>query len=214
MKKQGKTAGALLLALVAWLATPFVVAAGQITSDVPEKLNPQARYLIFIQGPAPGELVSGAFANRGFEVVTERRPPNPDPGDLGRRASNQVRRLLAGGASAQRIAVMGFDVGGTAALVASALLREPELSYVVLAGCGLDDRYNRFAASIAEQMAGRVLHLWEKTDTLAESCQLAFSKAKNLDSDEKLLSNGGGHEMFGEVDAFWIDLVMAFLDRK
>jgi hypothetical protein len=214
MWKRRSPGVALLLALVAWLATASVVAAGQVTAEVPEKINPQARYLIFIQGPAPGELVAGAFANRGFEVVTERRLPNPDPFDLGRKASNQVRRLLAGGVGAPRIAIMGFDVGGTAALVASALLREAELSYVVLAGCGLDDRYNRFAASIAEQMTGRVLHLWEKTDTQAESCQLAFSKAKGLDSDEKLLSNGGGHEMFGEVDAFWIDLVMAFLDRK
>jgi len=214
MRKRGKTGRALLLALVAWLAVPAIGAAGQVTAEVPEKIDPKARYLIFIQGPAPGELVAGAFANRGFEVVTERRLPNPDPFDLARKASNQVRRLIAGGVAAPRIAVMGFDVGGTAALVASALLGEPELSYVVLAGCGIDDRYNRFAASIAEQMAGRVLHLWEKTDTQAESCQLAFSKAKALASDEKLLSNGGGHEMFGEVDAFWIDLVMAFLDRK
>ena len=64
----------------------------------------------------------------------------------------------------------------------------------------LDDRYNRFAVQFADQMTGRALHLWEKSDLQAESCQLAFSKAKALDSDEKLLSNGGGHEMFGEAE--------------
>ncbi len=208
---RGGRAVALLLAL---LALAGVAEAGQVRSDVPERIDPGARYLIFIQGPAPGEPVANSFANRGFEVLTERRPANPDPFELARRAAEQVRKLAAGGVAAPRIAVMGFDVGGTATLITSARLKDPDLSYVVLAGCGLDDRYERFATQLADQMAGRMLHLWEKTDPQAESCQLALSKAKSLDSDEKLLSNGGGHEMFGEADPFWIDLVMAFLDRR
>ena len=209
--RRGGRAAALLLAL---LALTGMAEAGQVRSDVPDRIDPSARYLIFIQGPAPGEPVANAFAHRGFEVLTERRNPNPDPFDLARRAGEQIRKLMAGGVTAPRIAVMGYDVGGTAALVAAARIRDPDLSYVVLAGCGLDERYERFATQAADQMTGRVLHLWEKTDPQAESCQLAFSKAKALESDEKLLSNGGGHEMFGEPDPFWIDLVMAFLDRR
>ena len=210
MRRGGGTLAALLLAFIALGGAE----AGQVRSDVPDRIDPQARYLIFIQGPAPGEAVANAFANRGFEVLTERRNPDPDPFDLARRAGEQVRKLMVGGVSTPRIAVMGFDVGGTAALVTAARLKDPDLSYVVLAGCGLDERYDRFAAQLADQMVGRVLHLWEKTDPAAESCQLAFSKAKALDSDEKMLSNGGGHEMFGEPDPFWIDLVVAFLDRR
>jgi hypothetical protein len=214
MRRRGSRGGLVLLALLASLTLVDPARAGQVRSEVPDPIDPRARYLIFIQGPAPGEAVANAFAGRGFEVVTERRLPNPDPFDLARKASTQVRRLLAGGVASPRIAVMGYDVGGTAALVAAALLRDADLSYVVLAGCGLDERYTRFATQLADQMAGRALHLWEKTDPQAESCQLAFSKAKALESDEKLLSNGGGHEMFAEADPFWIDLVIAFLDRK
>ena len=146
--------------------------------------------------------------------MTERRKPNPDPFDLARKASGQVRKLLEAGVLSPRIGIMGFDQGGAAALAASALLRDPDLSYVVLAGCGLDDRFQRFATQLADRMTGRILHLWEKTDQQAESCQFAFAKAKTLESDEKLLSNVGGHEMFGEADPFWMDLVMAFLDRR
>ncbi|MSP48404.1 MAG: hypothetical protein EXQ95_03645 [Alphaproteobacteria bacterium] len=214
MRPRGGRGGVLVLALVAFLVATGFSEAGQVRADVPETVDPHARYLIFIQGPAPGEAVANAFAGRGFEVVTERRNPNPDPFDLARKATGQVRRLLLGGISASRIGIMGFDVGGTAALVAAALLRDAELSYVVLAGCGIDDRYYRFATQLADQMAGRALHLWEKTDQQAESCQLAFSKSKTLESDEKLLSNGGGHEMFGEADPFWMDLVLAFLERR
>ena len=210
---EGRVA-ALLLALATILAVTGGARAGQVQAEVPDQINPGARYLIFIQGPAPGELVATAFANRGFEVVTERRKPNPDPFDLARKASGQIRKLREAGVTSPRIALMGYDQGGAAALIASALLGDPGMSYVVLAGCGLDDRYRRFASQLADKMAGRLLHLWEKTDTQAESCQFALSKAAELDSDEKLLSNGGGHEMFGEVDAFWIDLVMAFLDRR
>lgn len=205
---------ALLLGFATILAIATGTHAGQVRDEIPSQIDPKARYLIFIQGPAPGELVATAFANRGFEVVTERRKPNPDPFDLARKASGQIRKLRDAGVASPRIALMGYDQGGAAALIASALLGDPELSYVVLAGCGLDERYRRFASQFADQMAGRLLHLWEKTDTQAESCQFALSKATGLDSDEKLLSNGGGHEMFGEVDAFWIDLVMAFLDRR
>ena len=214
MPARGGRSGVLLLALATLLATTDPAACGQISSDVPDKIDPHARYLIFIQGPAPGEPIANAFANRGFEVVTERRNPNPDPFDLARKATAQVRRLVAGGITPPRIAIMGFDQGGAAALVAAALLRDADLSYVVLAGCGLDDRYYRFATQFADQMMGRVLHLWEKSDLQAESCQLALSKAKALDSDEKLLSNGGGHEMFGEPDPFCMDLVLAFLERR
>ena len=210
---QGRVA-TLLLALATILCLSPGAEAGQVRDEVPDQIDPKARYLIFIQGPAPGELVATAFANRGFEVVTERRKPNPDPFDLARKAIGQIRKLREAGVAPPRIALMGFDQGGAAVLIASALMRDPELSYVVLAGCGLDDRYRRFATQLADQMTGRLLHLWEKTDTQAESCQFALSKARELDSDEKLLSNGGGHEMFGEVDAFWIDLVMAFLDRR
>jgi hypothetical protein len=213
MRREGR-GGALLSALLALFVAIGAAEAGQVQSDVPDRIDPRARYLIFIQGPAPGEPVANAFAGLGFEVVTERRPASPDPYDLARKASAQVRKLALAGVPPPRIAIMGYDVGGAAALAVSALLRDADLSYVVLAGCGLDERYNRFATQLADQMAGRALHLWEKTDTQAESCQLAFSKAKALDSDEKLLSNGGGHEMFGEADRFWIDLVMAFLDRK
>ncbi len=211
MRRSGSRAGTLLLALLALIGA---AEAGGVRSDVSDRIDPKARYLIFIQGPAPGEPVANAFANRGFEVVTERRNPGPDPFDLARKTAEQVRKLLVGGVPSPRIAIMGYDVGGMAALVASARIRDPDLSFVVLAGCGLDDRFERFATQLADQMVGRVLHLWEKTDPHAESCQLAFSKAKALESDEKLLSNGGGHEMFGEADPFWIDLVMAFLDRR
>lgn len=204
----------LLLALATILCLATGARAGQVLAEIPDQINPGSRYLIFIQGPAPGELVAQAFANRGFEVVTERRKPNPDPFDLARKATGQIRKLRDAGVTSPRIALMGYDQGGAAALIASALLGESDLSYVVLAGCGLDDRYRRFASQLADKMTGRLLHLWEKTDTQAESCQFALSKARELDSDEKLLSNGGGHEMFGEVDAFWIDLVMAFLERR
>lgn len=214
MRARGSRAAVLLLVVATIFAGTAGARAGQVQAEVPDRIDPRARYLIFIQGPAPGELVAQAFANRGFEVVTERRRPNPDPFDLARKASGQIRKLREAGVPSPRIALMGFDQGGAAALIASALMRDSELSYVVLAGCGLDDRYRRFAAQLGDQMTGRLLHLWEKTDTQAESCQFALSKARELDSDEKLLSNGGGHEMFGDVDAFWIDLVMAFLDRR
>lgn len=205
---------AVALVLAAISALPTDAQAAQVHADVPAQIDPRARYLIFIQGPPAGEPVADAFVKRGFDVVTERRAPNPDPFDLAKKASAQVKRLRDGGVPGERIAVIGYDQGGAAALIAAAVLRDPAISFVALAGCGLDERFKRFAAQLADQMVGRALHLWEKTDPVAESCQLALSKAPALDSDEKLLSNGGGHEMFGEPDPFWMDLVQAFLDRR
>ncbi len=121
---QGKVA-ALLLALATILCLSAGARAGQVRDEVPDRIDPKARYLIFIQGPAPGELVATAFANRGFEVVTERRKPNPDPFDLARKATGQIRKLREAGVASPRIALMGFDQGGAATLIASALMRDP-----------------------------------------------------------------------------------------
>jgi hypothetical protein len=188
--------------------------AGQVYSDTPPQIDPKGHYLIFLQGPVAGEPVAQGFARRGFDVVTERRPPAADPLDAARKAMAQVRRLLEGGVPGSRIAVAGYDQGGTSAMIAAALLKDPSISYVVLAGCGLDDRYQRFAAQLADQMAGRMLHLWEKTDPQAESCQLAFSRAPQLDSDEKLLSHDRGPEVFWDAAPLWMDLVQGFLHRR
>src|SRR5689334_4740391 len=107
---------ALLSALLALLVATGACEAGQVRADIPDKIDPRARYLIFIQGPAPGEPVATAFADLGFEVVTERRPATPDPYELARKASAQVRKLALAGVTPLRIAVMGYDVGGAAAL--------------------------------------------------------------------------------------------------
>jgi predicted esterase len=192
----------------------FAANAGEIYPELPAELDPQRFYLIFLQGPVAGEPVARGFARRGFEVVTERRRPSSDPLEQARKTMAQVTALLQGGVPGSRIAVAGYDLGGTAAMIASALIRDPSISYVVLAGCGLDERYERFAAQLADQMAGRMLHLWEKTDPRAESCQYAFSQAPQLDSDEKLLSNDGGHELFWEPAPFWMDILQQFLERR
>jgi hypothetical protein len=188
--------------------------AGEVRPELPMQPDPQRSYLIFLQGPVAGEPVAQGFARRGFEVVTQRRSPSSDPLEQARKTFQQVTTLLHSGVPASRIAVAGYDLGGTAAMIAAALIKDPSISYVVLAGCGLDDRYERFADGLAEEMAGRMLHLWEKTDPQAESCQHAFSKAPRLDSDEKLLSNNGGHELFWEPAPFWMDIVQRFLDQR
>jgi hypothetical protein len=203
-----------LAALFCTLSIVSAAQAGDIHPELPTQLDPQRSYLIFLQGPVAGEPVARGFARRGFEVVTERRRPSSDPLEQARKTFAQVTTLLQSGVPGSRIAVAGYDLGGTAAMIASALIKDPSISYVVLAGCGLDERYERFATQLADQMAGRMLHLWEKTDPKAESCQYAFSQAPRLESDEKLLSNIGGEELFWEPAPFWMDIVQQFLEQR
>src|SRR5262249_17483591 len=140
-------AGGLLVS-----AAPALAQRGSILGDVPAHPRPGARYLIYLhgriveeKGPRPADERFGTYeyqqildtlAASGAEVLAEQRPQGTDFRAFGAHVADQVRRLLAAGVPAERIAVVGFSKGGAIAIIASALLRDQGITFVFLAPCG------------------------------------------------------------------------------
>jgi hypothetical protein len=213
-------AGALLLS-----AAPALAQRGSILGDVPAQVRPGARYVIYLhgriieeKGPRPTDERFGTYeyqqildtlAASGAEVISERRPGGTDFRDFGSHVADQVRRLLAAGVPAERIAVVGFSKGGAIAMIASALLADPRITFVLLAPCG-DWVQGRDDVDVR----GRILSIYEASDELGTSCEPLFVQASEPGEHHEIrIDTGAGHGAFFRPRAEWLDPLFEWMER-
>ncbi len=192
----------------------------QIFTDVPESIDVDARYLIYLHGaiieregvrpthPKFGvyeyQKILEAFANRGFVVISEARPSGTDGMAYAQTVSDQVRALIKGGAPPEHVTVVGFSKGGGIAIAASSILASDEANFVFMAAC------NPWLDSHPEIVGrGRLLSLRESSDELAGSCESFFGRSPNPHNHRELLLDlGGGHGAFYRPQPEWVDPVV------
>jgi len=120
-----------------------------------------------------------------------------------------VRRLLAAGVPAERIAVVGFSKGGAIAMVASALLKDPRVAFVFLAPCG-DWVVGRDDVDVR----GRILSIYEASDELGTSCEPLFAQASAPGEHREIrIGTGAGHGAFFRPRPEWLDPLLEFIRR-
>jgi hypothetical protein len=198
-------------------ATPAPAQRGSILDDVPAQVRPGARYLIFLhgriveeQGLRPADERFGTYeyqqildtlAASGAEVIAEQRPRGTDFRAFGSHVADQVRVLLAAGVPAERIAVVGFSKGGAIAMIASARLDDPRVTFVFLGSCG-DWVQGRDDLGVR----GRILSIYEASDELGTSCEPLFAQAGDPGEHREIrIDTGGGHGAFYRPRAEWLD---------
>lgn len=213
-------AGGLLLS-----ATPALAQKGAILDEVPAQVRPGARYVIYLhgriieeQGPHAVDERFGSYeyqqildslAASGAEVISEQRPRGTDFRAFGSRVADQVRRLLAAGVPAERIAVVGFSKGGAIAMVASALLADPRVTFVFLAPCG--DWVN---GRDDVDVRGRILSIYEASDELGTSCEPLFAQASEPGEHREIrIDTGAGHGAFFRPRPEWLDPLFEWIER-
>ena len=98
-------------------------------------------------GPYEYRAILKRFSDDGFVVISEIRPDDDDPGRYAGKVAGWISQLKKSGVSSSRISVVGASMGGVIAAHVSALLGDPGISYVILAGL-YDDGRN--AASFLE----------------------------------------------------------------
>ena len=204
-------AGGLLLS-----AMPTLAQRGPILGDVPAQPRPDARYVIYLhgriveeKGPRPTDERFGTYeyqqildtlAASGATVISERRPQGTDFRAFGSHVADQVRRLRASGVPAGRIAVVGFSKGGAIAMVASALLKDPGVTFVLLGACG-DWVKGRDDVDVR----GRILSIYEASDELGTSCEPLFAQASAPSEHRELrIATGAGHGAFFRPRSEWL----------
>ena len=189
--------------------------AGRVHGDVPASPDPSRRWLFYVHGrileqqgreaesPDFGryeyDAILKAFAERGFEVVSEVRTEQGSEG-FPARLAGQVRRLRKAGVPAERITVVGASKGGFLALAAAAELQHPGLSFVVLAGCG------DATVEMGPRLRGRVLSIYDQPDRFTPSCLATFQAAPLLTTARELtLTLGHDHGLLYRPYPEWLE---------
>ncbi|MBO6783091.1 MAG: hypothetical protein JJ899_07450 [Alphaproteobacteria bacterium] len=206
--------------------------AGEIHTDVPAQIKPDAMYLIYLhggwpesrplsephpkRGPFEYEKILGGLAIGGFEVISELRREKTNPRRYVRtRVLPQIQALLDAGVPPTNITVAGFSKGGGMALLVAAMAKQPQLNIVNMAGCGkgpVRKSYDSFLANDASRMRGRMLSMYDSKDLIAGTCSEAVAKAPNLTFEEVVLEDGGGHGTFYAPRKVWIDKIVAWAE--
>ena len=197
----------------------------EIFDDVPAKIDPGARYLFHMHGwvvealgPA-GAVSTGynwrwtveAFADRGFVVITEARSNNTDVQAYALMVARQVARLRAAGVPSDHITVTGMSKGGVITVLTTAAIADPNVRFVVLAGCPpVWDNGIRAGFQAFGRAQGRVLSMYDRYDSVVSSCSLYFQNSPGLTFKEMILDGNRGHALFYAPDRLWVDPVVAW----
>jgi pimeloyl-ACP methyl ester carboxylesterase len=200
-------------------AAGITFAAGAIApaaaiSQEGRRVDPNASYVFFLHGRGVERGSSGrryghfqfdqivASLQRSGRIVIA---PRRDAGNIDAFASQlagDVRRLLAAGVSPRRIAIVGFSRGGHIALAASAQLSNPNVSYVILAGC-TDRGFSNRMARRPYATSGRVLSLIDRADDSSSPCAPYLARHRGVFS-ERVFNTGRGHGLFYSPDPTWV----------
>jgi pimeloyl-ACP methyl ester carboxylesterase len=202
----------LSLALLALFATP---AKSQVTS----------RYVIYLHariveeaGRRPADSTFGTYEydaildslrRPGIVVLSDQRPPRADSDSFAAHVAQQVDSLMRLGVPPQAITVMGFSKGGWIAILAASRLQNPTISFVFMGACG------PWAFQPDLHVAGRLLSLYETSDSLGVSCAPMFAhRSPGSPVREIALSLGLGHGTFFQPRAAWLLPALAWANGR
>jgi len=205
--------------LLIFLAVAMPAHAGDVTNDVPDAMDTSRVHLIYLQGriiensglrPIDARFglydypaVLEALSSRGAIVISTRRGPDTDVNAYAGVVISVIERLLLGGVPAEQIVIAGFSKGGLIAVHVSSFLRRSQVRFVLLAACW--DRPHEPQL----RLTGRVLSVYETSDTLAGSCKRLGDHPEQPQSfEEIMISTGKAHGAFYLPHSTWVDPVL------
>jgi pimeloyl-ACP methyl ester carboxylesterase len=152
------------------------------------------------------DAILDSLRGAGFTVLSEQRVPGVAVDSFAGRLVHQVDSLLRVGVSPRSITVIGFSRGGAIAILASSRLRNPAISFVFMGACG---PWTRERPDL--QVTGRLLSLYETSDSLGGSCAPLFARrGAGSEAREIPLSLGLGHGTFFQPRSAWLAPAVAW----
>jgi len=188
----------------------------------PTEIDPSSRYMFYIHGriiedqgipavsPEFGEYryeeILNTLQSYGFEVISEQRPKNANGWEYAQITAKQVSELIEAGVPSSSITVVGASKGAAIAAVASDLVGNPEVNYVLLGTCHptLVDEWKQGGLILS----GNVLAIYDfEDDEYSGSCEELFGLAegKGLNRHKELvLKVGTGHGILYQPLPEWV----------
>jgi hypothetical protein len=193
-------------------------------SDVPQKADPEARYLFYLHGyiveagntrptsPRFGvyeyEQILEVFRQSGFVVISEARRQAREIEPYARKVAEQVRRLLESGVPPEHITVSGASQGAWIAMLASTYLENQNINFVLIAACSAEEGFLKMV-----NLHGNVLSIYEKSD-LPRSCASYRADATGMNEWKEVEVNTGlRHGFLYRPMKEWIEPTIAWALR-
>ncbi|HYO92764.1 MAG TPA: alpha/beta hydrolase [Pyrinomonadaceae bacterium] len=200
---------------------------GAIWKEIPDKIDPSAKYLFYMHGiivenegirptsPRFGvyeyEQILETLAGKGFIVISEARPKGTIVTKYAAKVVSQINKLLKAGVAPQHITIVGASRGGGIAIAVSSQLRNRDVNFVIMAACGDFDIYKTFRTDLW----GNVLSIYDHKDTVT-SCQPFFDKSKTgLNRHREIVTKlGVGHGLLYRPLKEWVDPVIEWANQS
>lgn len=175
--------------------------AGNVISEIPSEPDAAGKYIFYLHGSAEEsegitnkyEAAIQAIAESSATVITEVRG-NTEPNVYAEKIKTQVNRLISKGVAAKNITISGFSKGSIIALTASGIINNPNINYVLLAGCS--ELLNKKYSVDPTKAVGRILSIYDSGDEKFESCNGMINSSNKVTFEETELDSGKGHKVF------------------
>ena len=208
----------VLFKICCLLAVAGMANASDILSDIPASPDASAKYVFYLHGSGV-EKQGADGANENYKeilktlsekdvtVISEAREEGTKYHAYGAKIAADVRKLAKAGVPMRNITVAGYSKGGRLALRTASILSEPDMNYVILAGCVASHKnwHQKFIRKYAEDLQGHILSIYDEDDNGFSSCADYFSAADGeLEHKEIRLSTGLAHQTFHNPTSDWI----------
>ena len=184
-----------------FFACSTLLFAGDVISKAPSSPDTSEKYIFYMHGSveeAEGstekyEAAVEAIAESSAIVISEVRDET-DPNTYAEKLKIQVDGLISNGVPAKNISITGFSKGSIIALAAAGVILNPEVNYVLLAGCSdyLNGKYDVDPA----RAVGRILSIYDADDEKFGSCAGIVNSSDKVKFEEIELDSGKGHKLF------------------
>jgi len=192
---------------------------GAIFKTVPEKIDTQARYLIYLHGkiieekglrPTDArygvyeyEAILKALADKGLAVISEARPKGTDPKQYAPKVLGQIKELLKAGVPPAHITVVGASKGSVITMLVSTLLKNRDVNFVIMSNCN-----DWVLENFEVDLYGNVLSIYDFKDEFGSTCRRFFDRATGLNRHKEIeLTLGTGHAILYKPLPEWIEPV-------
>lgn len=186
--------------LLSYVFTSSFVYSG-VDSKIPSSPDASEKYVFYLHGSAEEsdgdsekyQAAVEAISDNVDNVISEIRG-NTDPNSYAEKIKKQVNTLISKGVPAKNITISGFSKGSIIALATAGTINNPNINYVLLAGCSedLNEKYNVNAS----KAVGRILSIYDSGDEKFESCEGTIKPSKKVKFEETDLDSGKGHKIF------------------
>lgn len=205
------------------MSVASILYAKPVSYKMPSAIDRSTRYFFFLhnyyvekhgpEGACKYYDILRVFSDNGYNVISEVRSGKIVPSEYAQKITRQVKRLLDAGVPPENITIAGHSKGGVITLCVAAQLRNPKISFIVMAGCeirSLTRAYPDFT-----QLKGNFLSIYASSDSIASSCNELFSKAIiGISNKEITLKSEKGHKLFFQPENIWIEPVMNWLNQR